>query len=157
MLSNDPFLWVVLIDKTLLTIQIRAMKYNKMVKIIIIQLLLITLSKPVFSQKNKEFSLNKITTSDKNVNQDIKYTKISFKSFDSETNEKLPLIVRVDNISLIILDSSAQTISLAKGNHFVQVGWIGYNYSDKIKLRVKLTEEYEINFYLKRELTRTID
>jgi len=95
-------------------------------------------------QKDSGFVIKKIPADAKN---NI-YSQVKIKAYDAVTKEALLPIIRIDGVSFSICDTSLSNFYLSKGNHVLQVGWVGYLYSNKIRLNTKLSEDYAISVYL---------
>ncbi|MBN8836380.1 MAG: hypothetical protein J0I09_03925 [Sphingobacteriia bacterium] len=91
------------------------------------------------------YVIKKIASSSK----DNIFSQIKIRAYDVNTKELILPIIRVDGVSFSQCDTSLSTFYLSRRKHVLQVGWLGYVYSDKIRIKTQLSEDYEIRVYLK--------
>lgn len=99
----------------------------------------------VLAQKESDYVIKKTPTDAKN---NI-YSQVKIRAYDALTKDLLLPIIRIDGVSFSQCDTSFSNFYLSRGKHKLQVGWVGFFYSKKIKLKTKLLEDYEISVYLK--------
>jgi hypothetical protein len=116
----------------------------KVIKVALIIFFVITYGH-CLAQNDKNFLIKKILVNTRSN----AYSQVKIKAFDAFTKEPLLSIIRIDGVSFSQCDTSLSTFYLSSSKHVLQVGWLGYVYSDKVKLKTKLSEDYEISFYLK--------
>lgn len=108
-------------------------------------IVLISMCFTCLGQKDSSFIIKKMPS----ISKKNTYSEVRIKVYDAYTKEKLLPIIRVDGVSFSQCDTSFSTFFLTKGKHVLQVGWLGYLYSNKIKLNTQLSEDYEIGIYIK--------
>jgi len=119
----------------------------KRIKIYIV-LLLVFKSNFLISQKNNDFIIHEIILKQKSKI----YSTIKMQAFDITDKQKVLPIIRVDKVSFIQNDTTVSIFLLSKGKHKIQIGWVGYEYSSILNLKVNLSRNYNIQVFLKPKI-----
>ncbi|RYZ29005.1 MAG: hypothetical protein EOO10_07690 [Chitinophagaceae bacterium] len=77
------------------------------------------------------------------------HTELRIQAFEKGTGSKIyPIIVRIDKVSVSCDTSGTATIIVKKGKHKIQIGAVGFNYTNTHKLRTNTSKNYEVAAYL---------
>lgn len=97
-----------------------------------------------YSQINKAIQVEiKHSTIENNI-----YSSIVILAFDTDSKKQLIPIIRIDKVSFLSSDTSSGKFFLLKGRHSLQVGFIGYQYSNMYYFKTKPSQDYKIKIFL---------
>jgi len=105
------------------------------------------------SQTKNDITIKEIKRDNKK-SSGIAYSQVSASFFDKDTKQRLLAIIRIDNVGFSMTDTLTSEFYLKKGNHIIQFGSLGYDYSRKMNLNCDLNKDYEIFVYLKAQKNR---